>query len=219
MATSQEASELVRVSFGGRLLRTIGGVYEQAARAFFSSCKGNFSVESQVNSWTESARSVSVRMSAGWSMVQSAMAVKKMHDVAGAQQEEEAEAETEGGGDGQDPSSQERNAAKAAQEQEKKEKVAREAMASLEGSLPVFLQTIWDVSAIDIESTLSAVCDKVLKDVSVPWQIRHRRARALLRLARIFRDVGQIEHTDLSQASTAKQHLEEALYGAIKERG
>jgi len=41
----------------------------------------------------------------------------------------------------------------------------------------------------------------------------------MVRLARIFRDVGQVEHTDLSQSTVAKQHLEEALYGAIKEKG
>merc|ERR1740123_3048110 len=95
------------------------------------------------------------------------------------------------------------------EDQEKKEKAARQTMSSLEDSLPVFLQTIWDVSAVDIENTLRHVCDKVLKDISVPWQIRHRRAIALQRLGRVFRDVGQVEHTDISQSQVAKQHLEE----------
>merc|ERR1711972_1201501 len=115
-----------------------------------------------------------------------------MHDVAGVQAEGE--------------------------DQDKKEEAARQTMNSLEDSLPVFLQTIWDVSAVDIETTLRNVTDKVLKDISVPWQIRHRRAIALLRFGRIFRDVGQVEHADLSQSHVAKQSLEEALYGAIKEK-
>merc|ERR1711953_940621 len=102
--------------------------------------------------------------------------------------------------------------------QDKKDDMARQAMASLEDSLPVFLQTIWDISATDIESTLRKVCDKVLKDISVPWQLRHRRAIALLRLGRVFRDVGQVEHADLSQSHVAKQSLEEALFSAMKER-
>merc|ERR1712217_283969 len=105
------------------------------------------------------------------------------------------------------------------EDQEKKDEAARQTMSSLEDSLPVFLQTIWDVSAVDIETTLRQVCDKALKDISVPWQLRHRRAIALLRLGRVFRDVGQVEYTDLSQSQNAKQQLEEALYGAIKERG
>merc|ERR1712050_300912 len=103
--------------------------------------------------------------------------------------------------------------------QANKEEAAKQTMTSLEDSLPVFLQTIWDISALDIESTLKSVCDKTLKDISVPWQIRHRRAIALLRLGRVFRDVGQVEHSDVTQSQIAKQHLEDALYGAIKERG
>merc|ERR1719421_1447798 len=102
------------------------------------------------------------------------------------------------------------------EDQEKKEEAMQKTMSSLEDSLPVVLQTTWDWCAVDIETTLRQVCSKVLKDVSVPWQIRYRRALALLRLGRVFRDVGQIETSDFSQSQVAKQHLEEALYGAIR---
>lgn len=196
MATTQEAAELVRVSFGGRLLRTIGGVYEGCAENFFTTLRGNFTLETQLAAWRESTRATKVKLQAMTSVVKSGLAVKRMHDVAG-----------DVGVSGEEDA-----------DQEKKEKLAKEQLSSLEESLPVFLQTIWDVSAVDIENTLRHVCDKVLKDISVPWQIRHRRAVALLRLARIFRDVGQVEHTDLSHSSVAKQHLEEALYGAIREK-
>merc|ERR1719499_409488 len=76
----------------------------------------------------------------------------------------------------------------------------------LEESLPTFLETVWEISRVDIEDTLQRVCGKLLKDVSVPWQIRHRRAIALGRLAQAFRDAGQKDHADLSQSSTVKQH-------------
>mmetsp|Transcript_59018 Transcript_59018/g.111184 ORF Transcript_59018/g.111184 Transcript_59018/m.111184 type:complete len:946 (+) Transcript_59018:59-2896(+) len=190
-AISQEASELAHVSFGGRLLRTIGNIYETCAEQYLASMRGNFTIETQMAQWRESHHSIKVRATAASSVAKSIFAVKRMHDVAGS---------TEG-------------------DEEKKEEAVRETMSSLEDSLPVFLQTIWDLSAIDIESTLKHVCSKVLKDISVPWQIRYRRALALLRLGRVFRDVGQVEHSDFSQSQVAKQHLEEALYGAIKERG
>jgi len=188
----QEASELSQVSFGGRLLRTIGSVYETVAEQHFASLRGNFTVESQFNSWRDSAHAAKVKVNAAGSMVRTAMAVKQMHDVAGSGMMED--------------------------EQAKKDEAAKNAMQSFEGSLPVFLQTIWDVSQMDIENTASKVCDKVLKDISVPWQIRHRRAVALLRLGRIFRDAGQVEMKDISEAQVAKQHLEEALYSAIREK-
>merc|ERR1712046_195519 len=108
--------------------------------------------------------------------------------------------------------------AAASSEDQQQEEATRQQLTSLEESLPVFLQTIWDVSVVDIESTLSIVCDKILTDVSVPWQLRQCRAIALLRLGRIFRDVGQVEHSDFSETQVAKQHFEEALYSAIREK-
>lgn len=188
----QEATELSQVSFGGRLLRTIGGVYEAAADQFFMSLRGNFTVENYAQSWKDSAYSAKVKVQAMSSVAKSAYAVKQMHDVAGVGMAEE--------------------------DQAKKDEAARVALSSFETSLPVFLQTIWDISQLDIESTVRKVCEKVLKDVSVPWQIRYRRAEALLRLGRIFRDAGQVELRDISQSQVAKQHLEEALYSAIRDR-
>merc|ERR1719433_2155859 len=192
---AQEASELVRVSFGGRLLRTIGGVYESCADQFFVALRGNFAIETQIASLRESTHNAQVRMQAMSSVAKTAFAFKRVHDVAGSSGADEEN-----------------------EDKEKKEEAQRQQMSSLEDSLPVVLQTIWDLSALDIENTLRHVCDKVLKDISVPWQVRYRRAIALQRLGRVFRDVGQVEHADLSQSQVAKQHLEEALYGALKEK-
>lgn len=189
---SAEAADLVRSPFGGRLLRAIGAVYETAAEQWFTSLGGHFTVSSQWQSWKDSAQSAKGRFAAMASVARTAMAVKKMHDEASQHMNEEC--------------------------QEKKDEGAKQAMASLEESLPVFLETIWHVSAVDIENTLRKVCDKVLKDISVPWQIRYRRAMALLRLGRVFRDAGQVDHRDLTESKAAKQTLEEALYGAIRER-
>ncbi|CAK0799883.1 unnamed protein product [Prorocentrum cordatum] len=88
-----------------------------------------------------------VRVQAASSMARSAYAVKRMHDQVSAEPPAQAKPDL------------------ASQTE------------LLNDSLPVFLQTIWDVSVMDIESTLWAVCDKVLKDISVPWQIRCRSGR------------------------------------------
>jgi len=193
-SVSQEASELVHVSFGGRLLRTIGGIYTSVAEQFFTTLRGQLSLESQVAQWKESTQVAKSAFSRASSVVQSLKAVKKMQEAAGNTQASE-------------------------EDQDKKEEAIRQTMSSLEESLPVVLQTTWDWCVVDIEATLRQVCSKVLKDVSVPWQIRYRRALALQRLGRVFRDVGQVEHSDFSQSTVAKQHLEEALYGAIRDKG
>jgi len=84
---------------------------------------------------------------------------------------------------------------------------------SLEESMPVFLQTMWDVTLLDIHTTLKTVCSKILKDVSVPWQIRERRAWALLRLGHDFRAAGEGENPD--QHQTAKECFEDAFMGSV----
>eukprot|EP00812_Abedinium_dasypus_P015095 NODE_867_length_1333_cov_197.234742.p1 GENE.NODE_867_length_1333_cov_197.234742~~NODE_867_length_1333_cov_197.234742.p1 ORF type:complete len:378 (-),score=122.26 NODE_867_length_1333_cov_197.234742:198-1283(-) len=243
-AATQEASELVKVSFGGRLLRLIGGVYESQAEQFFENLHGHYTLSSQMAQWRDSTQQTMGRLTAASSIAKSAIAVQRMtppedkppQDPEQQQQQQQqrvdgssggaaassagsgtdggATASGAGGGStgGAGPSA----ACGAADDAEGGDDQARKAMASLEGSMPVFLQTLWDVSAVDIDSTLRRVCGKVLKDVSVPWQIRHRRAVALMRLGRVFRDTGQVDHSDLTQLQVAKQHLEEALYGSIK---
>eukprot|EP00930_Biecheleria_cincta_P045141 TRINITY_DN31118_c0_g1_i1.p1 TRINITY_DN31118_c0_g1~~TRINITY_DN31118_c0_g1_i1.p1 ORF type:complete len:897 (-),score=215.42 TRINITY_DN31118_c0_g1_i1:84-2774(-) len=189
----QEAQELARVSFGGRLLRTIGAAYGFAAEQFFTAMYGNFTLDGQLQSWKDSTHAAKVKVQALTSVARSAMAVKEMHDIAGPGMSSE--------------------------DQGKRDEAAKQALSSFEGSLPIFLQTIWDVSQMDIENTLRKVCDKVLKDISVPWQIRYRRAVAMQRLGQIFRDAGQVELKDLSNSTVAKAQLEEALYSAIREKG
>lgn len=188
----QETTELAQVSFGGRLLRTIGWVYECSADQFIASCWGNFTVDGQLQSWKDGMHSTEVKFKAMSSVAKSGFAVKEMTDAAGSGMSDE--------------------------DQAKRDAAARQALSSLEGSLPVFLQTIWDISQMDIEATLYKVCDRALKDISVPWQIRYRRAIALKRLGQIFRDAGQVELKDLTNAQIVKQQLEEALYSAIRER-
>merc|ERR1719263_185089 len=122
----QEASELVHVSFGDRLLRTIGKVYESAADQYFINLRGSFTVETQLAQWKESHKQTKARFNLVNSVVQAGMAVKRVH-AAGSALEEEDEAEL-----------QHVEEAKA-----KKEEAARCCIERIEESLPVFLQTIW----------------------------------------------------------------------------
>jgi curved DNA-binding protein CbpA len=52
--------------------------------------------------------------------------------------------------------------------------------------LPLFLETVWNVSLIDIESTIKGVCQKVLADMSQGPEVRQRRMEALQTLGNIL---------------------------------
>merc|ERR1719401_2681789 len=61
---------------------------------------------------------------------------------------------------------------------------------ALEDALPLFLETALAAVVTDVDGTVKEVGRKLLKDKSVPWQIRVRRAQALQRLGQIFLEEG-----------------------------
>lgn len=84
-------------------------------------------------------------------------------------------------------------------------------MEEVEKNLPIFLNSMWTFVVQDIEKTSAHVFKKLVKDVDCAWQVRARRAFALLRIGQIFQEIGaQGEDGD------AKRRLEEALSGAVK---
>eukprot|EP00971_Amphidinium_carterae_P024793 488997-Amphidinium_carterae.2 len=182
----QEARRLVRTPFGGKLLRSIGACYELAAEQYFASMHGSFTWAAQSIAMSESNRVTQGQWAAASSVARTALAAKKTVDIF-------------------QESSEDYSAA------------ADDAAARIiEDSCPTLLQAIWDVSALDIESTLQRVCMKSLHDISVPWQLCHRRASALLWLGRVFQEAGQNGHEGFADPIAARCHLEEVLHDATK---
>ena len=55
------------------------------------------------------------------------------------------------------------------------------------------LQTVAQVTLLDVEETLAAVCERVLTDASVSSEIRSRRCEALAILGGIFENAKSME--------------------------
>ena len=84
---------------------------------------------------------------------------------------------------------------------------------AMEASMPLFLQTVWDFSVMDILKTTKHVAKLILKDTSVPWQVVHRRALAMQQIGRIFMDVG---NAAMEENKTSTEAFAKALQTSVK---
>lgn len=243
-----EAVELVTAQFGPELLVTIGEVYKMRADIYLADeLVGRFSLSKRVASARHSGLTISHRWHSYAQTASSLWRVKKVHDAArGAAasadkaatassssgstanqaRREDGEDAPEGGG-GAAPGAPGASAADveassaATEDQERQRKAVEDA---LDDALPQFLQTAWSYVVTDIDGTLKEVGRKLLKDKSVSWQLRLRRAQALRRLGEIFAEEGAKAQAAGGGAAmtmsgeVARATLQEALMGSVREK-
>lgn len=155
------ATELSRASYGAPMLRLIGFVYEKQAAEFASDPVGGLGTWKDLGFRANVARFEQMRgrMDAKVSAARAGLRAFAAYRAG------EREATREG--------ADESDAAVA------RAKHQRDA-------LPHFLEVLWNTTALDIESTLRAVCFKVLHDASANRETRALRAEGLAAMGRAF---------------------------------
>ena len=161
------ADHLVTASYGDIMLHTIGFVYEKQALEFQTDPVGGMGTWADLGFRANYARmeQMGKRMQSQFNALGAGMKVISTMRSA------DAEAKKAGGAGG-DASSNE------AAMQKRQADVLNHVM-----------EAIWNASALDIESTIRKVCDKVLHDFAVSKEVRGRRARGLEVLGKIFQEV------------------------------
>eukprot|EP00927_Polykrikos_kofoidii_P066618 TRINITY_DN62184_c0_g1_i1.p1 TRINITY_DN62184_c0_g1~~TRINITY_DN62184_c0_g1_i1.p1 ORF type:complete len:785 (+),score=159.42 TRINITY_DN62184_c0_g1_i1:139-2355(+) len=211
-----EAVDLIAAQFGPELLLTLGEMYQLRAEIYLAEeLVGHFSISKRVASVKHSGLVVAHRMHLYKNAAGSLLRVKRVHDAAKSAARKSTSTEVDEGDQGTND----------VEEPEMDEEQRKAIADALDSALPQFLQTAWAAVVTDLDGTVKEVGRKLVKDKSVCWQIRVRRAQALQMLGQIFVEEGtkaQAAQGDsrgsLMSSETAKTVLQEALIGSVREK-
>ena len=203
-----EAKELAASAFGGSLLGVIGYVYkEQALKTlgFSHSVAAGLGIES----FKRRGHVFMTKYKVATSALKTYRVMKKAQRTM--KQEEKARrksAAAVGKDEGEDGAKKEEN-----------DQGTSEAMEQLAlENMSVIVETLWNISVVDIESTLRSVCRKVLKDGSVSPDSRMLRAKGLLVMGSYFLELSTSSEDGLNEFTGKLVNEMQAAQNAAKIR-
>ena len=220
------AQSLANAAHGPKMLKQIGFVYEKQAEQVLTDPVAGFGtwadlgVRSNFAAMEQNTNRTKTQFSAMKAAFDAFGTVKKIAEeeegyMKEEKEEEEGESEKNAGeGDGGSAD----NTTKKQEKETKKKPPLTEAEIMQRRAqhqkdvMPHILETLWNVSALDIESTLRSVCDKVCHDKSVKKLVRKKRCEALSVLGKIFQTT---EADEVHKNVDINQQLESAMRAAF----
>ncbi|KAJ3078677.1 hypothetical protein HDU99_000438 [Rhizoclosmatium hyalinum] len=191
-----DAKELTSSSFGAVLIGVLGYVYQEQAVEYLG-FKNSVVAGLGITKFQRSSHILSNQLKVMSSVVKSyGVASKAQKEMIKAEQAAKSAAESsEAGAD----------AAGAA--------TAAIGMKQIEDNLGTIVETMWNITVLDVESTLRKVCFKVLKDSSVSKEDRVKRAEALLLMGQCFQQHAK-QFTEGLEEMTMKMKMAQAAHHA-----
>lgn len=179
-----EAKELASTAFGGTLIGVLGYVYEEQAASFLGFQHG-VSAGMGLASVRKSAHVLATKYRVMTSAFKAYRASRRAQD-------EEEKRSTQNGD--RPPTSK-----SSPWVSQTKSSLLTNALlgAPDEEGMDAILQTMWNLTVLDVESTSRNVCQKLFKDSSIPLEDRRERARGLLMMAKIFQACSQTAQAGL----------------------
>jgi curved DNA-binding protein CbpA len=184
-----EAEQIVAGAYGEVYCKTIGFSLLMAAEQYLGFETTPFGVGGHLAKIQQGAASFGGNMKLLGAGIKAATAGSRAMEQAQSLQQQQQEQEQ------QQQQQQEQNgssakAAAAEKEQQRAATAEMQMQQSIDDSLPAFLEFAWAINKRDIQSTLQAVCKKLLDDAGIPKDLRIDRAEALRIMGREFHTIG-----------------------------
>jgi len=220
------AQSLANASHGPKMLKQIGFVYEKQAEQVLTDPVAGFGtwadlgVRSNLAAMEQNTNRTKTQFSAMKAAFGAFGTVKKIAEEEESYMKEEEEQQQQQQHQGKSEKSDGEGDGKSAEDkaQTKKKPPLTEAEIMQRRAqhqkdvMPHILEALWNVSALDIESTLRSVCDKVCHDKSVKKEVRKKRCEALSVLGKIFQTT---EADEAHKNEDINQQLENAMRAAF----
>ena len=218
------AQSLANAAHGPKMLKQIGFVYEKQAEQVLTDPVAGFGtwadlgVRSNFAAMEQNTNRTKTQFSAMKAAFDAFGTVKKIaEEEEGYMKEDEEEGRSEKNAGEGDRGSAENTTKKQEKETKKKPPLTEAEIMQRRAQhqkdvMPHILETLWNVSALDIESTLRSVCDKVCHDKSVKKLVRKKRCEALSVLGKIFQTT---EADEVHKNVDINQQLESAMRAAF----
>ena len=218
------AQSLANAAHGPKMLKQIGFVYEKQAEQVLTDPVAGFGtwadlgVRSNFAAMEQNTNRTKTQFSAMKAAFDAFGTVKKIaEEEEGYMKEDEEEGGSEKNAGEGDRGSAENTTKKQEKETKKKPPLTEAEIMQRRAQhqkdvMPHILETLWNVSALDIESTLRSVCDKVCHDKSVKKLVRKKRCEALSVLGKIFQTT---EADEVHKNVDINQQLESAMRAAF----
>lgn len=201
---SQEAKSLCNNSFCDAMVEAIGWGYENYGSQYLGKIDTFLGIGGKYAKFQAKTRNVASTWKMASTAIRTAMAAQSLQSSMKKKQSTGTEDEQEGG------AATEQNPEDSAKTQQQ-----------FEETLPLILDTMLQITIMDIEDTIRTVAKKLVKDMGVDLKIRKQRALALIELGSIFQSVANASNQQREESGDkpdARRKVEEAFIKAAQNK-
>ncbi|KAJ1612345.1 DNAJ domain-containing protein [Cryptosporidium canis] len=201
---SQEAKSLCNNSFCDAMVEAIGWSYENYGSQYLGKIDTFLGIGGKYAKFQAKTRNVASTWKMASTAIKTAMAAQSLQSSMKKKQSS---------GDG-DERQDETNGDQSPEDSEKTQK-------QFEETLPLILDTMLQITIMDIEDTIRTVAKKLVKDMGVDLKVRKQRALALIELGSIFQSVANTSNQQREESGDrpdARRKVEEAFIKAAQQK-